>query len=99
MKYVVLVVAWRQGPLKSGREWMTMQVETLTIPELLLVTPDKHGDQRGFFSETFRADILAAHGVKASFVQDNHVRSTQKGVLRGLHYQTPPHAQGKLVRC
>ena len=76
-----------------------MQVETLTIPELLLVTPDKHGDQRGYFSETFRADILAAHGVKASFVQDNHVRSTQKGVLRGLHYQTPPHAQGKLVRC
>jgi dTDP-4-dehydrorhamnose 3,5-epimerase len=76
-----------------------MQVETLTIPELLLLTPDKdkHGDQRGFFSETFRADILAAHGVKASFVQDNHVRSTQKGVLRGLHY--PPHAQGKLVRC
>ena len=76
-----------------------MQVEKLTIPELLLVTPDKHGDQRGFFSETFRADILAAHGVEASFVQDNHVRSTQKGVLRGLHYQTPPHAQGKLVRC
>ena len=61
-----------------------MQVETLSIPELLLVTPDKHGDQRGFFSETFRADILAAHGVGASFVQDNHVRSTQKGVLRGL---------------
>ncbi|WP_159012785.1 dTDP-4-dehydrorhamnose 3,5-epimerase [Bradyrhizobium sp. S69] len=76
-----------------------MQVEKLTIPELVLVTPKKHGDQRGFFSETFRADILAAQGVKASFVQDNHVRSTQKGVLRGLHYQTPPHAQGKLVRC
>ena len=76
-----------------------MQVEKLTIPELVLVTPDKHGDQRGFFSETFRADILAAHGVGANFVQDNHVRSTQKGVLRGLHYQTPPHAQGKLVRC
>ena len=76
-----------------------MQVEKLTVPELLLVTPDKHGDQRGFFSETFRADILAAHGVGANFVQDNHVSSTQKGVLRGLHYQTPPHAQGKLVRC
>jgi dTDP-4-dehydrorhamnose 3,5-epimerase len=85
--------------MKSGRERMTMHVKKLTIPELLLVTPDKHGDQRGFFSETFRADILAAQGVKASFVQDNHVRSTQKGVLRGLHYQTPPHAQGKLVRC
>src|SRR4051812_37711336 len=76
-----------------------MQVEKLTIRELLLVTPKKHGDQRGFFSETFRADILATHGVDASFVQDNHVRSMQKGVLRGLHYQAPPHAQGKLVRC
>lgn len=76
-----------------------MQVDKLTIPGLLLLTPKKHGDQRGFFSETFRADILADQGVKASFVQDNHVRSTQKGVLRGLHYQSPPHAQGKLVRC
>ena len=76
-----------------------MQVEKLTVPELVLFTPKKHGDERGFFSETFRADILAAQGVKASFVQDNHVRSAQKGVLRGLHYQTPPHAQGKLVRC
>jgi dTDP-4-dehydrorhamnose 3,5-epimerase len=76
-----------------------MHFEKLTIPELVLVTPKKHGDERGFFSETFRADILAAQGVKASLVQDNHVRSTQKGVLRGLHYQTPPHAQGKLVRC
>jgi dTDP-4-dehydrorhamnose 3,5-epimerase len=76
-----------------------MQVEQLTIPEVLLVTPNKHGDERGFFSETFRADVLAAQGVSVSFVQDNHVSSTQKGVLRGLHYQTPPHAQGKLVRC
>ena len=76
-----------------------MQIEPLRIPDILLLKPSKHQDQRGFFSETFRADILAAQGVKASFVQDNHVRSTQKGVLRGLHYQIPPHAQGKLVRC
>ncbi|MGY3494952.1 dTDP-4-dehydrorhamnose 3,5-epimerase [Bradyrhizobium sp. USDA 4502] len=76
-----------------------MRVEVLTIPEVLLVTPIKHGDERGFFSETFRADVLAARGVRESFVQDNHVRSTQRGVLRGLHFQTPPHAQGKLVRC
>ena len=69
-----------------------MQVETLTIPEL----PDKHGDQRGFFSETFRANIFEAHAVGASFVQDNHVRSTQKGVLRGLHYQTPLCAKPQL---
>jgi dTDP-4-dehydrorhamnose 3,5-epimerase len=77
----------------------TMQIERLEIPDLLLVTPRKHSDQRGFFSETFRADVFAGSGTDASFVQDNHVHSTQKGVLRGLHFQTPPHAQGKLVRC
>ena len=76
-----------------------MNIERLAISDLLLVTPKKHGDARGFFSETFRADEFGAHGVELAFIQDNHVHSTQKGVLRGLHYQTPPHAQGKLVRC
>jgi dTDP-4-dehydrorhamnose 3,5-epimerase len=76
-----------------------MRIERLAIPDLLLFTPERHRDQRGFFSETFRADILAAEGVHASFVQDNHVCSMPKGVLRGLHYQAPPHAQGKLIRC
>ena len=76
-----------------------MQIERLEIPDILLVKPTKHGDQRGFFSETFRADAFAVHGVKAAFVQDNHVHSAQKGVLRGLHFQLPPRAQGKLVRC
>jgi dTDP-4-dehydrorhamnose 3,5-epimerase len=76
-----------------------MQIERLNIPDILLIKPTKHGDQRGFFSETIRADAFAAHGIDAVFVQDNHVQSRQKGVLRGLHFQTPPHAQGKLVRC
>lgn len=76
-----------------------MQIERLEIADIMLVKPTKHGDQRGFFSETFRADVFAAHGVEAVFVQDNHVLSRQKGVLRGLHFQAPPHAQGKLVRC
>lgn len=76
-----------------------MQVETLKIPDVKLLTPARHGDARGFFSETFRADGLASCGIDLALVQDNHVRSTQKGVLRGLHFQTPPHAQGKLVRC
>jgi dTDP-4-dehydrorhamnose 3,5-epimerase len=76
-----------------------VQIEQLKIPGILLVKPSKHGDQRGFFSETFRADIFAVNGVEAAFVQDNHVRSARKGVLRGLHFQVPPHAQGKLVRC
>ncbi|MBR0823514.1 dTDP-4-dehydrorhamnose 3,5-epimerase [Bradyrhizobium liaoningense] len=76
-----------------------MKIERLEIPDVLLVTPARHNDPRGFFSETFRADVLLAKGIAAAFVQDNHVLSTQKGVLRGLHYQLPPHAQGKLVRC
>lgn len=76
-----------------------MLIERLSLPGVLLVTARKLGDSRGFFSETFRADLFAAEGVPLAFVQDNHVRSTQRGVVRGLHYQTPPHAQGKLVRC
>lgn len=76
-----------------------MLIERLEIPDVWLFTPKKHGDARGFFSETFRADTFAAQGMSAPLIQDNHVRSTQKGVLRGLHFQTAPHAQGKLVRC
>jgi len=80
-------------------EEKAMEIKRFDIVGPLLIVPQKHGDQRGFFSETFREDILAAQGVDGHFVQDNHVFSAQKGVLRGLHFQTPPHAQGKLVRC
>jgi dTDP-4-dehydrorhamnose 3,5-epimerase len=76
-----------------------MQIKRLDIPDVFLVTPEKRIDQRGFFSEVFRADAFAGAGIEAIFVQDNHVRSERKGVLRGLHYQAPPHAQGKLIRC
>jgi dTDP-4-dehydrorhamnose 3,5-epimerase len=76
-----------------------MQLERLQIRDLLLVLPTKHVDQRGFFSETFRVDSFAQKGVKLAFVQENHVYSAQKGVLRGLHFQLAPRAQGKLVRC
>jgi len=76
-----------------------MKVERLAIADILLFTPTRLGDTRGFFSETFRADAFAVHGVDAIFVQDNHAYSGQKGVLRGLHFQIPPRAQGKLVRC
>jgi dTDP-4-dehydrorhamnose 3,5-epimerase len=64
----------------------------------VLITPRRHADHRGFFSETFRADLFAANGIDVTFVQDNHVRSAARGVLRGLHFQVPPRAQGKLVR-
>jgi dTDP-4-dehydrorhamnose 3,5-epimerase len=78
---------------------MAMIVDRLEIPDLLLLTPTKRGDSRGFLSETFRGDIFAAHGINATFVQDNHAFSVTKGVVRGLHFQAPPHAQGKLIRC
>jgi dTDP-4-dehydrorhamnose 3,5-epimerase len=64
---------------------------------LVLLAPTVHGDERGFFMETFRADAWAAHGVPTEFVQDNHSRSRQ-GTVRGIHFQTHP-GQGKLVRC
>jgi dTDP-4-dehydrorhamnose 3,5-epimerase len=76
-----------------------LQIECLEIDGLIVITPSKHGDDRGFFSEVFRSDLLSEHGVEAKFVQDNHAMSAQRGVVRGLHYQAPPSAQGKLVRC
>jgi len=77
-----------------------MDFERLEIPDVILITPARISDSRGFFSETFRADAIEAQGLGAlKFVQDNHVHSIQKGVLRGLHFQLQPHAQGKLVRC
>ena len=63
---------------------------------LVLLTPTKHGDDRGFFMETYRADAWAAQGVATEFVQDNHSRS-RRGTLRGMHFQLSP-GQGKLVR-
>ncbi|MGI8921889.1 MAG: dTDP-4-dehydrorhamnose 3,5-epimerase [Solirubrobacteraceae bacterium] len=64
---------------------------------LVLLEPDVHGDERGFFAETFRCDAWAAEGVDVTFVQDNHSRS-RRGTLRGLHFQTEP-GQAKLMRC
>lgn len=74
------------------------KVVPLGLDGVFEITPAKHCDERGFFSETWSEAALAAVGVTARFVQDNHVRSTTRGVLRGLHYQLPPKAQDKLVR-
>jgi dTDP-4-dehydrorhamnose 3,5-epimerase len=76
-----------------------MNMQRLRIPDVVLITPIRHGDDRGFFSEVFRDDFLVPLGLDLAFVQDNHVFSANRGVLRGLHFQSPPHAQGKLVRC
>ena len=75
-----------------------MQVEHLNIPDVRLLSPRKHGDRRGFFSETYNKKALAALGIYIDFVQDNHSCSADKGTVRGLHFQTPPFAQDKLVR-
>jgi dTDP-4-dehydrorhamnose 3,5-epimerase len=75
-----------------------MKVTPLSIPDVLLIEPRVFEDARGFFFESFREDVFRKEtSLNVSFVQDNHSKSFQ-GVLRGLHYQMPPHAQGKLVR-
>ena len=70
-----------------------------SIPEVFLIEPIIHKDNRGYFIETFRQSLFdEAIGYKVNFVQDNESKSISKGVLRGLHFQSPPHTQGKLVR-
>ncbi|SIQ21397.1 dTDP-4-dehydrorhamnose 3,5-epimerase [Aeromonas veronii] len=76
-----------------------MNVIKTAIPDVLIFEPKVFGDERGFFFESFNHKLFEkAVGYPVNFVQDNHSKSS-KGVLRGLHYQLPPHAQGKLVRC
>ena len=75
-----------------------MKVERLDIPDVILVTPPRFGDARGFFSETFNAARFEAAGVAGPFVQDNQSLSRERGVVRGLHCQVAPFVQGKLVR-
>jgi dTDP-4-dehydrorhamnose 3,5-epimerase len=75
-----------------------MFVEKGPIDGVLVLRPTKFGDARGFFSETFRQSALVDAGLDVQWVQDNHSFSAAKGVLRGLHFQKPPKAQGKLVR-
>jgi len=75
-----------------------MQVTSLDIPDVKIIRPKKFGDHRGFFSETFNKRDFAEHGIDIDFVQDNHSLSEKRGTLRGLHFQSPPYAQDKLVR-
>lgn len=76
-----------------------MEIVDTFIEGLKIVTPDRFGDARGFFSESYSRARLAEHGIDIEFVQDNHSMSAQVGTVRGLHFQAPPHAQAKLVRC
>ena len=75
-----------------------MDVIEALIPAVKLIRPRRHADARGVFAETYSARVLRSAGITATFVQDNHSISSQKGTVRGLHFQIPPHAQAKLVR-
>ena len=76
-----------------------MEIVPTAIPDVLRLRPDRHGDERGFFSETYRREWFAAIGIDPIFVQDNHSFSATRATVRGLHFQVPPADQGKLVRC
>jgi dTDP-4-dehydrorhamnose 3,5-epimerase len=75
-----------------------MQLTETAIPAVKILTPKKHGDHRGFFSEIYSRKIMRELGIEIDFVQDNQSLSAEKGVVRGLHYQLAPMAQDKLVR-
>ena len=77
---------------------MSVTVESLAISDVKILRPKKHGDARGFFSETYSQRALSEAGIALDFVQDNHAFSAAKGTMRGLHFQMPPFAQDKLVR-
>ena len=76
-----------------------MNIRETEIPGVVILEPARYGDDRGFFSETWNKARLAEAGLHYDFVQDNHSLSDKTGTLRGLHYQAPPFAQAKLVRC
>ena len=76
-----------------------MEIEKTGLPGVMILTPRRFGDARGFFAETWNRRRMVEAGIDADFVQDNHSLSAAPGTVRGLHFQAPPHAQGKLVRC
>jgi dTDP-4-dehydrorhamnose 3,5-epimerase len=75
-----------------------MRIDALSLPGLLSIEPARYADERGLFSETYREDELAAAGFQRPFIQENAVRTTRRGTVRGLHFQAPPYAQDKLIR-
>lgn len=76
-----------------------LEIEATALPGVKLLTPRRFGDNRGFFSESWNKARMAEQGLGYDFVQDNHSLSARTGTVRGLHFQAPPHAQAKLVRC
>lgn len=82
----------------KGKESVT-EIFRTALPDVIRILPSRFGDHRGFFSETYSQLAYANLGIEAVFVQDNHSLSAAVGTVRGLHFQVPPHAQAKLVRC
>ena len=78
---------------------MLIKANVTAIEGPLVIEPTRFGDARGYFEETWNRRVLLEGGIDVDFVQDNHSLSAEAGTLRGLHYQSPPHAQDKLVRC
>ena len=76
-----------------------LTIEETALPGVVILTPRRFSDDRGFFCESWNRTRMAEAGLDYEFVQDNHSISAAAGTLRGLHYQAPPHAQDKLVRC
>lgn len=76
-----------------------MDIQETSLSGVLVLTPRRFGDARGFFSECWNQETFMERGIDLAFVQDNHSFSTQAGTVRGLHFQAPPKAQDKLVRC
>lgn len=77
---------------------MGFKFRRLEIPDIVLVEADVNTDERGFFMETYKYPVFAEFGIKENFIQDNNCRTVKKGIIRGLHYQLRPMAQGKLIR-
>lgn len=84
---------------KLLKRYEIMHVEKTKLPGVILIEPRRFGDNRGFFAETYNERAFQNAGIKCEFVQDNHSLSQSIGTVRGLHFQAPPVAQAKLVRC
>src|SRR5262249_44171087 len=89
---------WHLTRHPFARSLRVMDVKPLSLPGVIVLTPRRFSDSRGFFSETYNERAFRAAGITAAFVQDNQSYSAKRGTIRGLHFQLPPAAQAKLVR-
>lgn len=98
MESSITTLRLAQWPITNA-ELRSVLVESTRISGVYVIVPERHRDSRGFFSESWNSRRMAEHGLDHEFVQDNHSYSHHRGTIRGLHFQAPPRAQAKLVRC